>query len=97
MMTGIPRPHAISAILYHSAKPEQYLHQYYSVESYKKAYDPMIYLVLSEDQWVRIGQDEVGRAKKVRRKGPDEPRNPHCMRVKAKYIHKFYLKDGNLN
>jgi hypothetical protein len=88
-MTGIPCPHAISAILYHSSKPEQYLHQYYSVQNYKMAYDPMIYPVPSEDQWVRTGQDEVdppvvraapGRPKKVRRRGPDEPRNPHCIR-----------------
>jgi len=49
-MTGIPCPHAISAILYHAAEPEQYLHRYYSVESYKKAYNPMIYPVPSEDQ-----------------------------------------------
>jgi hypothetical protein len=65
------------------------MRRYYSVESYKKAYDPMIYPVPSEDQWVRTSQDEVdpptvratsGRPKKVRRRGPDEPRNPHCMR-----------------
>jgi hypothetical protein len=88
-MTGIPCPHAISTILYHSAKPEQYLHPYYSVENYKMAYDPMIYPVPSEDQWVRTRQDEVdplvvraalGRPKKLRRRGPDELRNPHCMR-----------------
>jgi len=88
-ITGIPCPHAISAILYHSAKPEQYLYRYYSVKSYKKAYDPMIYPVPSEDKWVRTGKDEVdpptvratpGRSTKVRRRGPDEPRNPHCMR-----------------
>jgi hypothetical protein len=53
------------------------------------AYDPMIYPMPSKDQWVRTGQDEVdppvvratlGRPKKVRRRGPDEPRNPYCMR-----------------
>jgi hypothetical protein len=58
-MAGISCPHAISAILYHSFKPEQYLHRYYSVESYKKAYDPMIYPVPSDDQWVRTSQNEV--------------------------------------
>jgi len=88
-MTGIPCPHAISAILYNSAKPEQYLHQYYSVENYKKAYNPMIYPMPSKDQWVRTGQDEVDppvvratprRLKKVWRRGPDEPKNPYCMR-----------------
>jgi len=51
-MTGIPCPHAILAILHNSSKPEQYLHQYYSVENYIKAYNPMIYPVPSEDQWV---------------------------------------------
>jgi hypothetical protein len=49
----------------------------------------MIYPVPSEDQWVRTGQDEVdppivkptaGRPKKIRRRGPDEPTNPYCMR-----------------
>jgi hypothetical protein len=77
-MTNILCPHAISAILYHSSKPEQYLHQYYSVEYYKMAYDLMIYTVPSEDQWVRTCQDEIdplvvraapGKPKKVRRKG----------------------------
>jgi hypothetical protein len=76
-MTSIPCLHAISAILYHSSKPEQYLHQYYSVEYYKMAYDPMIYPVPSDDQWVRTDQDEVdppvvraapGRPNKVRRR-----------------------------
>lgn len=88
-MTGIPCPHAISTISHNSSKPKQYLHQYYSVENYKKAYNPMIYPVPSEDQWVRTGQDEVdppiirptpGRPKKIRRRGPDEPKNPYCIR-----------------
>jgi hypothetical protein len=88
-MIGIPCPHAISAILHNSSKLEQYLHQYYSVENYRKAYDPMIYPMPSEDQWVRTGQNEVdppiirptpGRPKKIRRRGPDEPKNLYCMR-----------------
>lgn len=88
-MTGNPFPLAISAILYNGQKPEQYLHQYYSVVSYKKAYNSMIYPMPSEDQWVRTRQDKVdrpivrvasGRPKRVRRKGLDEPRNPYCMR-----------------
>jgi hypothetical protein len=49
----------------------------------------MIYPVPSKDQWVRTGQDEVdphivrptpGRPKKIKRRGPNEPRNPYCMR-----------------
>jgi hypothetical protein len=88
-MTGIPCPHTIFAILYNFSRPKQYLHQYYSIENYKKAYDLMIYPMLSEDQWVRTGQDELdlpvvrvapSRPKKVRKRVPDEPRNPYCMR-----------------
>jgi hypothetical protein len=49
----------------------------------------MIYPVPSKDQWVRTDQDEmhppiVGptprRTRKIRIRGPDEPRNPYCMR-----------------
>jgi hypothetical protein len=49
----------------------------------------MIYPVPSKDQWVRTEQDEVdlriiraapGRSKKLRRRGPNEPRNSYCIR-----------------
>lgn len=88
-LSGIPCPHAISAILYDSSKPEDYLNPYFSVDMYKKAYDPMIYPMPSEEQWVRTNEDKVeppvyrpavGRPKKLRRRGPDEPRNPYCIR-----------------
>jgi hypothetical protein len=52
-MTGNPCLHAIFSILYDSSKLEDYLHQYYSVEKYKRAYDPMIFQMRSEDQWVK--------------------------------------------
>jgi hypothetical protein len=52
-MTGIPCPHVISAILFNGSKPEDYLHEYFSVEMYKRAYDPMIFPMTSQDQWVR--------------------------------------------
>ena len=88
-MTGIPCPHAISAILFNSLKPKDYLHEYFSVEMYTKAYDPMIFPMPSQDQWVRTNQDAIeppdyiatlGKPKKIRRRGPDEPRNPNAIR-----------------
>jgi hypothetical protein len=87
-MTGIPCPHAISIILHDSSKPEDYLHQYYNVENYKRAYDPMIFPMPSGDQWVRIEQDEVNppvyraassKPKKLR-SCPNEPRNPYSIK-----------------
>jgi hypothetical protein len=48
-MIGIPCPHAISAILFNSTNPADYLHDYFSVEMYKRAYAPMIFPILSEE------------------------------------------------
>jgi hypothetical protein len=49
-MIGIPCPHAISAILFNGSKLKDYLHEYFNVEMYKRAYDPMIFPILSQDQ-----------------------------------------------
>jgi hypothetical protein len=87
-MTDIPYPHAISAILFNGSKPKDYLHKYFSVEIYKKAYDPMIFLMPSQDQWVKTNQNAIkpldyraapGRPKKTRRRGPNQPRNPNTI------------------
>jgi hypothetical protein len=88
-MTSIPCSHAISAILFNGSKPEDYLHEYFSVETYKRAYDPMIFSIPSQDQWVRSNQDAIepldyrvapGKPKKIRRMGPDELRNTNAIR-----------------
>jgi hypothetical protein len=88
-MIGIPCPHVISAILFNGSKPEDYLHEYFSVEMYKRAYDPIIFPMTSQDQWVRTNQDAIepldykvalGRPKNIRRRRPDEPRNPNAIR-----------------
>jgi hypothetical protein len=56
---------------------------------YNRAYNPMIFPMPSEDQRVKIGQDEInpliykaapGRPKELRKGGPDEPRNTYCIR-----------------
>ena len=49
-MTGITCPYTIFVILFNGSKPEDYLHEYFSVEMYIKAYDPMIFIMPSQDQ-----------------------------------------------
>jgi hypothetical protein len=85
--------HAVCAILFDYGEPEDYVHEYYSLEMYKKAYAPLIYPMPSEEQWVRaVGHDILepprlkvapGRPRKLQRRGPDEsrdPKNPNRMR-----------------
>ena len=82
-LTGVPYTHAIFAILYDRGKPEDYVDDYYTVQTYMKAYGLMIHPMPSMDQWGRIEQEPVlppharvqpGRPKKLRRRGTDEPR-----------------------
>jgi len=85
-MTGIPCAHAVSTILFDCRDPEDYVHEYYSLEMYKKAYAPLIYPMPSEEQWVHaVGHDilepprqrvATGRLRKLRRRCPDESRDP---------------------
>jgi hypothetical protein len=57
-MTGIPCAHAVSAILFDCEEPEDYVHEYYSLEMYKKAYAALIYPMPNEEQWARdVGHD----------------------------------------
>jgi zinc finger SWIM domain-containing protein 3 len=84
-MNGIPCAHAVCAIPFDCGEPEDYVHQYYSLEMYKKAYAPLIYPMLSEEQWVYIVRHDIlesprprvapGRPRKLRRRGPDESRD----------------------
>ncbi|GLT55231.1 hypothetical protein SLA2020_283720 [Shorea laevis] len=55
----IPCPHAFSAILYDCGNPEDYVYQFYSLEMYKKAYAPMIYLMPSEEQWIHTDREKL--------------------------------------
>ena len=73
-MTNISCPHGIYAILFNGSKPEDYLHEYFSVDMYKKAYDPIIFSKPSQGKWVRTNQDAIeppvyraalGRPKKI--------------------------------
>jgi hypothetical protein len=91
-MTGIPCAHAHSAITFHGHKPEDYVDHCYSIKMYKKAYAPIIYLVHSEEQWIRTNHGvlelprlrvTLDRPQKGRTRAPSEsrdPKNPHRMR-----------------
>jgi hypothetical protein len=88
-LTGIPCPHAVSAIWFFNANPEDYVDDWYTVETYKKAYDEIVYPMPGEDQWVKTNYNNVdpplrriqsGRPKKLRTRGPEEPVNQYRMR-----------------
>jgi hypothetical protein len=85
-ISGIPSHHAIFAILHEGSKIEDYVNHCYTIEKYKKSYEPIIHHVPSMKQWTRTQYNPVnpplerchpGRPKKQRKKDPTEPRNPY--------------------
>ncbi|GMY18731.1 hypothetical protein FCV25MIE_13970 [Fagus crenata] len=58
-LTGIPCPHAISAIVEAEKNPEDFVDACYSKEKYMKAYNPIIYPVPDEQQWEKTGLEKV--------------------------------------
>lgn len=90
-LSGIPCIHAVSAILWCRRDPEDYVHDCYSIENYKKAYDPIIHPINGVKMWPESNLDPLdppmdikprpGRPKKARNKANDEvTRNPHKMK-----------------
>ena len=74
---------------YHGGNPRDYISDYYSKEKYLKTYQPIIYLVPSEEQWPMSSQPIIepsksgvtlGKPRKIRFKGVKEPKNPNTMR-----------------
>ena len=41
-LSGIPCPHAISALVFNQVKPEDYVHECYNIKTFKKIYNPII-------------------------------------------------------
>ena len=80
--------HAMSAIWFFNANPDDYLDDWYTVEMYKKAYDEIVYPMPGEYQWVKTNYNHVdplhriqlGMPRKVRTRGPEEPVNQYRMR-----------------
>lgn len=85
-VTGIPCAHAVAAIMSAKRQPESYVNECYNRDSYMRAYAPIIHPIPDQTEWVHTEFDPIvppplrrppGRPKKARRRGPDEPNNPH--------------------
>ena len=83
---GIPCHHVISAILHQGSKIEDYVEHCYTIEKYKKSYEPIIHLMPSIEQWTQTQYDPVdppferchpGRPKRMRKRDPIEPSNQY--------------------
>uniref|UniRef100_A0A2N9F2M6 Zinc finger PMZ-type domain-containing protein n=1 Tax=Fagus sylvatica TaxID=28930 RepID=A0A2N9F2M6_FAGSY len=85
-LTGIPCKHGVAAIYKNLKHPEDYLHDCYLKEAYLNVYSEIIHPMPGQDEWIKSGHlppqpphvlRPLGRPKKLRRRDPDEPRNPH--------------------
>jgi hypothetical protein len=85
-LTGIPCKHGVAAIYKNLEHPEDYLHDCNLKETYLDVYSEIIHPMPGQDEWIKSGHlppqpphvlRPPGRPKKLRRRDPDEPRNPH--------------------
>ncbi|KAL7168831.1 hypothetical protein ACSBR2_033959 [Camellia fascicularis] len=58
-LTGIPCKHAISCIYLTREKPEAYVHNYFSKETYFRTYSFMINPMPREHDWIETGYDVI--------------------------------------
>jgi hypothetical protein len=86
---GIPCAHAFLAMLFNEGNIEDYVDHYYSKEMYLNTYALIVYHVPGEEQWVKTNMKKIeppkyrvepDRPKKVRMRGPDEPKNQNMIR-----------------
>ncbi|XP_020258798.1 uncharacterized protein LOC109835224 [Asparagus officinalis] len=86
-LTGIPCPHAISAILFMRKNPEDFVAHWYKSEAYTNAYESLLNPVQGTRFWDLQQEGSmlpphsirkpIGRPKLARRRNPSEgPRNP---------------------
>ncbi|CAN1753129.1 hypothetical protein LINPERHAP1_LOCUS5032 [Linum perenne] len=84
-LSGIPCSHAISCIAFMQDRSENYVHMWYRVENYMKAYGVHISPMVGLESWQKtdrpaikpphvniVGSTKKGRRQTVRRKGPKE-------------------------
>ncbi|KAG8363829.1 hypothetical protein BUALT_Bualt19G0062900 [Buddleja alternifolia] len=81
-LSGIPCQHAMSAICSQVKDPEDYVHEYYWVDTYHKVYEHAIYLINGSSLWKETGLPGLkppnegraaGRPPCARRMEPGEP------------------------
>ncbi|KAF7823581.1 uncharacterized protein G2W53_021725 [Senna tora] len=91
-LTGIPCVHAIAAIGWNNLKPEDFVHPYYTKETYLRVYEPYVKPANGVAMWPQAGGDPVmppplkrppGRPKKQRKKEHNETSKPN--NVKRRY------------
>ncbi|KAH7851069.1 hypothetical protein Vadar_006924 [Vaccinium darrowii] len=84
-VSGVPCNHTCAAILTHKGRPEDYVHPYYTRETFIKTYKYRINPLPDKTMWRKQPYDPIepppfraksSRPKKARRKGEDEPNNP---------------------
>ncbi|XP_058186543.1 uncharacterized protein LOC131303610 [Rhododendron vialii] len=84
-LTGIPYIHGCAAIIAHKAQPEDYVNEAYTTDTFVRTYSHMMKPILDKSLWPQTQYDPImppplrvpiGRPKKARRKGEDEPNNP---------------------
>ncbi|XP_058180558.1 uncharacterized protein LOC131299036 [Rhododendron vialii] len=88
-LSGIPCNHACAAIITHKALPEDYVNQCYTTDTFVRTYNYRINPIPDKSLWPQTKCDlimppllrsTIGRPKKARRKGEDEPNNPYKVR-----------------
>uniref|UniRef100_A0A2N9GDS7 Uncharacterized protein n=1 Tax=Fagus sylvatica TaxID=28930 RepID=A0A2N9GDS7_FAGSY len=84
-MEGIPCKHGVEAIYKNLEHLKDYLHDCYLKEAYLDVYSEIIHPMPGQDEWIKSGHlppqpqhvfRPPRRPKKLRRRDPDEPRNP---------------------
>lgn len=105
-MTGIPRVHACVAIVNSDREPADYVDDWYTVETYKRAYMNLIVPVPDQSKWVDSKSDPVsppflrkapGRPKKKRRKGSDENQQSNKVSKRGIPMHCSYCGHSDHN
>ncbi|CAN1338613.1 hypothetical protein LINPERPRIM_LOCUS38133 [Linum perenne] len=84
-LSGIPCSHAISCFAFMEDRSENYVHKWYRVENYMKAYGVHISPMVGLESWQKtdrptikplhvniVGSTKKGRKQTMRRKGPEE-------------------------
>jgi len=86
-MSGIPCVHAYAAIRHSCKNTEDYVDEYFNVEMYNKAYEPIIYPMPIQEQWIPTQHDKL--EPPVSRVAPGRPKRSE----KSKQNEKIWCKD----
>ncbi|KAI8538457.1 hypothetical protein RHMOL_Rhmol09G0105400 [Rhododendron molle] len=105
-VTGIPCSHGIAAIVVDKRLPENFVHQYYHMDTYNATYSHFITSIPDETMWVQANYDPImppplrrpsGRPKKARRKAVDEVQNPNHVRKQYQSLRRGKCREFGRN